>query len=80
MWDKSKNVMHLRYHKEEYEKLVDNFIANCLKSFNQKDLKKFMNMKLGKYMISSANKTYAAVTIYNTEAYILEITSLDINS
>ena len=33
LWDESKHVTHVKYHKEEYEKLVNNFIGNCLKYY-----------------------------------------------
>ena len=33
LWDESKHVTHVKYHKEEYEKIVDNFIENCLKYY-----------------------------------------------
>ena len=29
LWDESKHVAHVKYHKEEYQKIVDNFIENC---------------------------------------------------
>ena len=33
LWNESKHVTHVKYHKEEYEKIVDNFIENCLKYY-----------------------------------------------
>ena len=29
LWDESKHVAHVKYHKEEYQKIVDDFIENC---------------------------------------------------
>ena len=33
LWDESKHVMHVKYHKEEYKKTLYNFIENCLKNY-----------------------------------------------
>ena len=33
LWDESKHVTHVKYHKKEYEKIVDNFFQNCLKYY-----------------------------------------------
>ena len=33
LWDESKHVMHVKYHKEEYKKTLYNFTENCLKNY-----------------------------------------------
>ena len=35
LWEESKHVMHVKYHKEEYEKLIDEFVKNSLKQYFQ---------------------------------------------
>ena len=35
LWDESKHVMHVKHHKEEYEKLIDEFVKNSLKQYSQ---------------------------------------------